>query len=98
MVAGAAVALPATTLAAIGAEPDPIFGMIERHRAALAAHVLACAPAEIDGDEPAYQAGGGHVDMLLELLRTRPTTVAGGSYRRDALLQHYCGGPRVWRG
>lgn len=76
ILAGAA-ALPALAAPAAFASvsPDPIFAALVRHREAEAAWITACTD-EI-ADDPADALGHHQSDMLVALLATTPSSVAG---------------------
>jgi hypothetical protein len=84
---GAAMALaaipPATAASAPTSPLDAIYGLIETHRAAHAAHLVVC-----DGQDRLEQMGGpssdvaegpcnADMDAIHELIQTAPTTLAG---------------------
>jgi hypothetical protein len=97
VLAGAAT-LPALTLPAIAAEPDPIFAAIEKHQKLNAAHVAACdaivpfshasqgklTPAIATMEDHAGHLCDAAFDALAELAAMTPRTVAGCA----ALLRH----------
>src|SRR5258708_19145878 len=75
---------PVPTTAAPAGALDPVFGLIEAHRTAQAAHLVALAEQnrlEQIGDPAAYlisdAEAAAQIDALNDLLETAPTTLAG---------------------
>jgi hypothetical protein len=90
MLAAAATAIPAiVSKTATAGEQDPIFALIETHRAATAEYIrlvyiksdipMADAEAWLDAEEAESAAYGPMYDAQMELLSTRPTTIAGAA-------------------
>ena len=83
VLAGAA-AMPALSLLAIAADPDPIFALIERHKVVEAAYVAACHAEDMldegkddEWDELVAETRRATIAQLEILLVTTPQTVAG---------------------